>query len=185
MFFREYSICVWFTQATQTWCSSSSHRLFLLLSYVQLVQTSGVTPLSLSWERGVNVQNSVEFASFIQQECLDTNKILASFDVISLFTRIPVALALDVARQRLESDESLCLNATYFSFRGNIYQQIYGTAMGSPVSMVVNLVMEYVESKALATFPQRVRFWKRYVDDVCCSLPEDVVAPFECSRTIY
>ena len=83
-----------------------------------------------------------------------------SFDAISLFTRIPVGLALDVARERLEEDESLssrtslsvddiisllalCLKATFFTFREVIYQQIYGTAMGSPVSVVVaNLVME-------------------------------------------
>ena len=39
-----------------------------------------------------------------------------------------------------------CLNATYLSFRGEFYQQTYGTAMGSPVSVAVaNLVMEDVE----------------------------------------
>ena len=66
--------------------------------------------------------------------------------------------------------------STYISFRGNIYKQIYGTAMGSPVSVVVaNLVME---SKELATFPQKIRFWKPYFDDVCCLLPEVIVAPF-------
>ena len=64
-------------------------------------------------------------------------------------------------------------------FRGIIYQQVFGTAMGSPVSVVVaNLVMEYVEEKALSSFPQKVRFWKRYVDDVCCSLPKGAVPPF-------
>ena len=91
---------------------------------------------------------------------INSNEILVSFDAISLFTRIPVGLALDVARERLEEDESLssrtslsvddiisllalCLKATFFTFREVIYQQIYGTAMGSPVSVVVaNLVME-------------------------------------------
>ena len=36
---------------------------------------------------------------------------------------------------------------------GVIYQQIHGTAMGSPVSVVIaNLVMEAVEEGALETF---------------------------------
>ena len=119
--------------------------------------------------------------SFAQSICLK-NECLVSFDVISLFTRIPVDLALQIARLRLENDVSLddrsmlsvddiislllvCLKATYFSFRGVIYQPVYGTAMGSPVSiMVANLVMEYIEEKALSTFSSPSLFWKRYVD---------------------
>lgn len=44
----------------------------------------------------------------------------------------------------------LCLDATHFLFRGVVYQQIHGTAMGSPASVVVaNLVAEDVEVKAM------------------------------------
>ena len=54
---------------------------------------------------------------------------------------------------------TLCLNAIYFSFQGIIYQQIFVTAMGSPVSVVIaNLVMKYVEEKALSTSPWRIQF---------------------------
>lgn len=42
----------------------------------------------------------------------------------------------------------LCL-----AYEGKVYQQIHGTTMGSPVSLVVeNLVMEDVEQEALSTF---------------------------------
>ena len=52
---------------------------------------------------------------------------------------------------------------------------------GIPVSVVVaDLVMEDVESRALATFPYPLRFWKRYVDDTCCAFKTDLVEDFHC-----
>ena len=65
---------------------------------------------------------------------------------------------------------------SHFSFRGIVYQQIYGTAMGSPVSVVVtNLVMEDVDEGALSRFRSPLRFWKRYVDDVFTAVPRHFV----------
>ncbi len=41
------------------------------------------------------------------------------------------------------------LDATDLAYKGKVYQQVYGTAMGSPVSVAVaNLVMD-VEQRAL------------------------------------
>ena len=69
-----------------------------------------------------------------------------------------------------------CLNATYFTFRGEHYQQIFGTAMGSPVSVTVaNLVMVDVEEHAIESYDIILPFWKRYVDDVCTIVPKDRV----------
>ena len=53
------------------------------------------------------------------------------------------------------------------------YQQVFGTAMGSPVSAVIaNMVMEDVEQRALATSPVKPFFWKWYVDDVISVVSE-------------
>ena len=57
--------------------------------------------------------------------------------------------------------------------------QIQGTAMGSPVSVVVaNLVIVDVEQRALSTFHSPLRFWKHYIDDTCMVFPRDLLEPF-------
>ena len=106
------------------------------------------------------------------------DEILVSFDVVSFFINVPMKLAIEVAKQRLEDDSNLtdrtalpvdniicllefCLDATYFSFRGKYYQQILGVALGSPVSVTVaNMVMEHVEQRALSSFEYQPIFWK-------------------------
>ena len=130
------------------------------------------------------VKNSCELVDFIRDKTLNACKELLSFDVVSLFTKIPVDLAVKVAEERLREDASLgqrtslpvediihllsfCLKTTQFAYNGTYSQQVFGTAMGSPVSAVIaNMVMEDVEQRALATSPVKPFFWKRYVDDV-------------------
>ena len=79
---------------------------------------------------------------------------LVSYDVSALFTSIPVDKALTVIRAKLEQNPSvldscelevnqvmtlleLCLNSTYFIYRGQYFQQKQGAAIGSPVSPIV------------------------------------------------
>ena len=130
------------------------------------------------------VKNSCEFEDFIRDKTLNACEELVSFDVVSLFAKIPVDLAVKVAEERLREDASLgqrtslpvediihllsfCLETTLFAYNDTYYQQVFGTAMGSPVSAVIaNMVMEDVEQRALATSPVKPFFWKRYVDDV-------------------
>ena len=62
-------------------------------------------------------------------------------------------------------DFQICLNTTNLIFREKHYKQIFGTAMGSPVSIVVaNLVLEDAEKRALLTFHSPPKIWKHYVD---------------------
>ena len=130
------------------------------------------------------VKNVCEFADFIRDNTLNACEELVSFDVVSLFTKIPVDLAVKVAEERLREDASLgqrtslpvediihllsfCLKTPQFAYKGIYYQQAFGAAMGSSVSAVIaNMVMEDVERRGLATSPVKPFFWKRYVDDV-------------------
>jgi len=133
-----------------------------------------------------HVKNSGHLAEMLADLHLEEDEMLVSHDVVSLFTNIPIEAALEVIKDKLETDDSwkdvtalevediiellrFVLSTTYFVFRGQIYRQKFGTAMGSPVSpLVADLFMEFLEQKALntATSDLKPRVWKRYVDDI-------------------
>jgi len=132
------------------------------------------------------VKNSKHLAGTLGDFKLLEDEMLISHDVVSLFTNTLVTESLKIIKERLEQvsdwrtttslevDDVMellefVLTTTYFSFRGQIYRQKFGTAMGSPVSpLVANMFMEHLEQKLLATVPEEMkpRLWKRYVDDI-------------------
>ena len=129
------------------------------------------------------IKNSSDFAERVRNTVLNASDKMVSFDVVSLFTRVPVPEAIDVISHRLEQDESLdertslppseicqaielCLHSTYFQFEDSFFEQREGAAMGSPLSpAIANIFMESLEERALKTITQRPSMWIRYVDD--------------------
>ncbi|KAL9976481.1 hypothetical protein ACROYT_G013789 [Oculina patagonica] len=64
-------------------------------------------------------------------------------------------------------------------YKGTQYHQVFGCAMGSPVSAVIaELVMEEIEEKALASAPVKPRWWRRYVDDSNACLKSESIRVF-------
>ena len=53
------------------------------------------------------VKNSSHFAELVRGETLNSDQILVSFDVVFLFTKIPVDLTVKIVEKRLTEDVSL------------------------------------------------------------------------------
>lgn len=108
---------------------------------------------------------------------------MASFDVVSLFTRVPVNHTITYIRKRLEDDRSwmkrsnytleelieiiqICTQTTTFKFRDHKYQQENGLPMGSPLSPVLaEFCMQSLEENIVEGHPY-IKSWIRFVDDV-------------------
>ena len=128
------------------------------------------------------VRDSGDFVQKIQDFQMSSDDRLVSFDVKSLFTKVPIEEALEVIGRRLESCDDppdttlsipmikrllrICLTSTYFMWNDEYYEQTDGAAMGNPLSPIVaNIYMEYFEEMALQTTMVKPKMWLRYVDD--------------------
>ena len=112
------------------------------------------------------------------------NKFLISFDVESLFTNIPLQETINIAvelifknnpnfsikKTDLKKMFSLATAESHFLFNGNIYDQINGVAMGSPLAPVLaNLFLGFHEESWLSNYNNSdVLLYRRYVDDTFC-----------------
>ncbi|XP_071653246.1 uncharacterized protein [Temnothorax longispinosus] len=111
---------------------------------------------------------------------------LISLDVVSLFTNVPIERVLDSITVRWNFISKNCkipkaeffiavrlvLNSTFFIFNGKIYRQTFGVPMGSPLSpMAADIVLQDLETIALATLKYIPPFYKRYIDDITLAAP--------------
>ena len=135
-----------------------------------------------------HILNSFQLVKRLSNIRIEDNYRLISLDVVSLFTNIPLDMAVDSISNRWNylSDNisipkneflmavNLVLRSTFFKFNNIIYQQTFGTPMGSPLSPVIaDIVLQDLESRALGTLDFVLPFYFRYVDDVVCAAPSD------------
>ena len=119
-----------------------------------------------------------------------SDKCLASFDVKSLFTNVPVEGALKAIKTVVDNmtpDQlplpkadylkliTMCMNFGGFAFNSEEYFQHSGLAMGSPLSPVAAcLYMECLEKDHYQGIMGRDVLWARYVDDVLVVVPRNM-----------
>ena len=130
---------------------------------------------------GSHLRNSGDLINRLKEVDM-TNKKLASFDVKSLFTNVPIQGAIDAVTRALNDNEDiplpvpkadfihlirLCVEFGALEFEGNEFKQIDGLAMGSPLSPVLAcLFMEMLEADHFLGIVGPDTVWLRYVDDI-------------------
>ena len=135
-----------------------------------------------------HIKNNVDLVQKLNHLDLNLDNFkLISFDVKSLFTKVPVNDLLDflvdeLPKYNFDLDSfkiieliKLCILNCKFSFNDQFYEQIFGMAMGNPLSpLLANIYMEAFESILLPGILPRDVYWFRYVDDIICLWPVDV-----------
>jgi hypothetical protein len=104
------------------------------------------------------IKDSNDLINIIKNEKVGPQDTLISFDVVSIFTKIPLDEAIQIVKEVTDPETTklaeVFLRSTFFSYQGEFYEQTSDVAMGSPLSPIVaNLFMENFEKRALESFP--------------------------------
>jgi hypothetical protein len=137
------------------------------------------------------VKNSGHFIELLKPIKLHPFNTLVNFDVVSLFTNVPLDEALQVNRNKLQNDHivtecssmevgaimdllEVCLKTNYFQVDDKFFQQKDCMSMGNALFPVVSKIcMEHFEELALGTAAHRPSLWLRYVDDTFVIWPHE------------
>ena len=126
------------------------------------------------------VNSTKDLVVKIKNEKVPQNCNMVSFDVKSLFISVPLEYTIDVIIKQIFEDHeittivtksqmkkllTLCTKNVHFSFNNDIYIQIDGVAMGSPLGPVTaNIFMVELETTLVSKLEDHVQKWRRFVD---------------------
>ena len=128
------------------------------------------------------MRSTDEFITVLK--CSEPRGIVASLDVQSLFTNVPVKETVDMLLNyvyenneihpprlpRYVLQQLLLACTTEAPFRspdGKLYKQVDGVAMGSPLGVLfANAYMCYIEQEVLNDIHKKPYIYKRYIDDI-------------------
>ena len=118
---------------------------------------------------------------------------MVSFDVVSLFTNVPLKRTVNVILNRIYKDKIIetklrkstlkklildCCTKTTFSFNNKLYDQIDGVCKGSSLGPVIaNIIMTELEKKILPSLLDSgiIKSYIRYVDDTLVLIKESEI----------
>ena len=107
---------------------------------------------------------------------------MLSFDVNSLFLNVPLETTIDIILRRIYTNHELttsltkkemkellllCTKNVHFTFNGQIYIQVDGVAMGSPLAPLLADIFMIELERLLIPNLRKIKFWRSYVDDTC------------------
>ena len=119
----------------------------------------------------------------IPSKLFDDGYVLASFDVVSLFTNVPLKRTISIIIKRIYTDKLIETNLskrslrklikdtctkTVFSANNILYEQLDGVSMGSSLGPVLaNIIMTELENVVIRPLIDSnvIKFYRRYVDD--------------------
>lgn len=132
-------------------------------------------------EIGFHIKNSTDFVENISKLQIAEHELMLSFDVVSMFTNIPIDHMIelisgrkDAIFNRFKIDFQLVKEALYFllrdcavfSWNGKFYKQKDSLAMGSPLSPILaRILMSDVINRTLIGLRNQPKFLALYVDD--------------------
>ena len=137
-----------------------------------------ISPLT---KNSYSIDNSAKFVQEITSMTFPTGFTMASFDVTSLFTNVPLketneiiinkynpASFYNIPSSIIDKLLKFATSESVFIFNSSLYSQIDGVAMGSPLSLTyANTFMSYNEEIWLNECPISFKpiLYKRYIDD--------------------
>ena len=129
-----------------------------------------------------HIKDSGHFLNILDEVKVQSDIILCTLDVTSLYTNIPNEEGISAVRHTLSqtrdhslnpTNNSICellrlvLSCNNFQFDNKHYLQIGGTAMGTKVApSFANIFMGWFEDKFVYTYKSQPILWKRYIDDI-------------------
>ena len=138
-----------------------------------------------------SLKSAVEFIDLLRDKGPEED--IASLDVESLFTNVPVEETINIILDRVYRSEmdalpvsedvlknllkACTMEAPFLSHQGELFRQVDGVAMGSPLGVLfANMYMATVEERTFREH-RKPRIYGRYIDDIFITIrnPDDAI----------
>ena len=139
--------------------------------------------LSLLRESEYTIKSTRHFMEIIKRKKVPEGFQMLSFDVNSLFLNVPLETTIDIILRRIYTNHELttsltkkemkellllCTKNLNFTFSGQIFIQVDGVAMGSPLAPLLADIFMIELERSLIPNLRKIKFWRRCVDDTIC-----------------